>query len=122
MRLIVVASAAFLVACSDETTARDQFANRFTCPAERVTVTPRKDLSAVALAFRPKPAPTDVAADPERLALWNKQQAHHGADYEGKSVFQVSGCNNEIFYICGQLRVSVGRTQHGCMPAVYPPN
>jgi hypothetical protein len=119
---IVVAAAASVVACrSDETIAREQFASRFTCPEERITVTPRKDLTSVDLTFRPQPPPSDVAADPGRLELWNKDQARRAAEYEGKSVVEARGCGHELLFICGQMRVSVGATRYLCMSATYPP-
>jgi hypothetical protein len=105
---------------SDETIARDHFASDFTCPNERVTVTARKDLAAVDLAVRPEAPPKDIAADPGRLAIWQKAAAQRAAYYDGKSVIQARGCEHEVFYICGQLRSS-GATRHGCTSAEYPP-
>ena len=119
---LALIAAVCLVACrSDETIARDLFAARFTCPNERITVAPRKDLRAVDLAIRPEDPPKDIAADPGRLALWQQEQARRAADYDGKSVMQARGCDHEVFYICGQLRVSVGATRYGCSGASYPP-
>jgi len=119
---LALIAAVMLVACnSDETMARESFARQFTCPNERITVTPRKDLVAVDLTFRPEAPPKDIAADPGRLAIWQKEEARRAAEYEGKSVIQARGCEHEVFYICGQLRVSVGATRPGCRNAPYPP-
>ena len=118
----VIAATAFLVSgCNAKTFARDQFGSRYTCPDERITTTLRKDLSAVDLAFRPEPPPRDVAADPGRLELWKEKQARGAEEWDGKSVVQVRGCGHEVFFICGQLRVSVGATRYGCRDASYPP-
>jgi hypothetical protein len=105
---VVSVAVVSLVACrSAETVARERFESLFMCPEDRITVTSRKDLNSLELAFRRKPAPSDVAADPGRLELWNQEQAR--------------GCGKEVFFICGQLRVSVGATQYGCTTATYPP-
>jgi hypothetical protein len=119
---IVIAATSVRVACrSDETNARDQFASRFTCPAERITVTLRKDLTAVDLEYRTEAPPSEVAADPRRLELWKKEQARTAAEYDGMSVVQARGCDHELFFVCGQLRVGVGTTRYGCRDASYPP-
>jgi hypothetical protein len=119
---VVSVAVVSLVACrSAETVARERFESLFMCPEDRITVTSRKDLNSLELAFRRKPAPSDVAADPGRLELWNQEQARGAADYEGMSVVQARGCGKEVFLICGQLRVSVGATQYGCTTATYPP-
>ncbi len=114
--------AVFLVGCrSDETIARESFAHEFTCPSERVTVTPRKDLVGADLAVRQEAPPKDIAADPGRLAVWQKEAARRRADYDGTSVIQARGCEHELLYVCGDLRVSVGATRHTCQRASYPP-
>lgn len=120
--LVPVVAAVLLVGCrSNETMAKESFGRRFTCPEDRITATPRTDLKAVDLAFRPEVPPATVAADPARLALWQKEQAATASEYDGDAVLQARGCNAEILYICGDLRVSVGATRPGCMDAQYPP-
>ena len=106
---------------SNETMARESFAHSFTCPEDRITVTPRKDLAAVDLALRPATPPAEIAADPGRLALWKAEAARGAADYEHDAVLQARGCGHEVFYLCGDLRVSVGATRSGCMSAPFPP-
>jgi hypothetical protein len=115
-------TSAVLVACSDKSIARDDFERSFTCPTDRLTVTGRNDLKPRDLAIRQEVPPKDIAADPERLALWKKTEASRTSEYDGNNVVQVQGCSHEVFYICGDLRVSVGATRHGCMRAPYPPN
>lgn len=111
-----------LVGCrSDETIVKQNFATRFTCPEERVSVAKRKDLDSIELAFRAEPAPTDVSADPERLNLWKKEQARQANHFADKAVMQAKGCGHEVFYICGQLYVAVGTTRYLCVAASYPP-
>lgn len=119
---VALFGALFLVGCrSDETIARESFAHEFSCPNERITVTPRKDLVGADLAIRQEAAPKDIAADPGRLDIWQKEAARRRADYDGSSVIQVRGCEKELLYICGDLRVSVGATRHVCQRASYPP-
>src|SRR4051794_13412217 len=104
----------FLVGCrNDETMARERFTELFTCPEDRITVTPRKDLAAVDLVIRPAAPPPEIAADAERLALWKEKAAHDAADYEHDTVVEARGCGHEVVYICGDLRVSVGATRKG---------
>jgi hypothetical protein len=122
MRNLVAVFAVIIVGCSDKSIARDNFERTFTCPADRLTVTPRKDLVARDLATQPATPPPDVAADPGRLELWKKKEASRTSDYDGDSVVQVQGCSHEVFYVCGDLRVSAGATRHGCMAATYPPD
>lgn len=116
------ASVLALIGCrTDETIAREMFGGRFSCPEDRITVTPRKDLRAVDVAFRAKPAPSDVAADPARLALWNKDQEREAADFAKLTVVEVKGCEHDLLFACGNLHVTVGSTRHSCMDAPYPP-
>ena len=120
--VLPVTSVLALAGCrKDETIAREMFAGRFTCPEDRLTVTTRKDLRAVDVAFRAKPAPSDVSADPARLASWNKEQAREAADFASFTVVEVKGCEHDVLFACGDLRVTVGSTRHGCMDAPYAP-
>jgi hypothetical protein len=120
---IALVSITLLVACrSDDSIVKQQFSHRFTCPEDQITTTVRTDLSPVSLMTRAKPPPKDVAADPARLALWNKEQAQDGSEYEGKAVLQARGCNYELYFVCGQLKVGAGTTQYQCRDATYPPS
>lgn len=120
--VLPVASVLALAGCrTDETIAREMFGGRFTCPEDRITTTTRKDLRAVDVAFRAKPAPSDVAADPARLALWNKEQERAAADFASLTVVEVKGCERDLLFACGDLRVTVGSTRHSCMDAPYAP-
>jgi len=112
----------FLIGCrSNETMARENFARAFTCPEDRITVTLHKELAAVDLAVRPAIPPKEIAADPGRLALWKEEAAHGAAEYERDAVVEARGCGHAVFYICGDLRVSVGATRSECMNAPFPP-
>jgi hypothetical protein len=82
--------------------ARQEFSNQFTCPASSITVTERSDLDADEIEHGPPPKPPpEVAADPVRLDLWNKQ---HQPIHTGHTIYQAEGCNHEVFYSCGRSK------------------
>jgi hypothetical protein len=65
-------------------------------------VTERADLDADDLMWGPPPKPPpEVAADPIRLDLWNKQHQHTPS---GHVVYQAAGCDHEVFYSCGRSK------------------
>lgn len=102
-------------------TAQEDFTRAYSCPKERVTATPRPDLSAYDLAVGPNKPPPDVAADPGRLAEWKKQQADVAAGYRGEVVIQVSGCGHEAYDLCSLGHGSNGQIVPACSTAQYPP-
>jgi hypothetical protein len=81
--------------------ARSQFASDNSCPADRVTASLRPDIPAHALRRREAPPP-EVAADRERLAYFNAQQAKldQEIDDEGYEVFEVHGCGQRSRLAC----------------------
>jgi hypothetical protein len=89
------------------TKAQETFTKDFSCPKERVIVTPRPDLTRYDLDHRTADTPPkEVAADPGRLAEWKK--SHGRPDCGGPitdgncdPVFQVKGCDHEETYTCG---------------------
>ncbi len=96
-----------LAACqSHESAAREQFAEKYSCPAERVSVSPRKDLlwNEVSPLHDAGAPPEEVRKDPGRLAKWNADRqkekdvwAKRAEDWE---VFQVEGCDHEMLAGC----------------------
>jgi hypothetical protein len=64
------------------TSVRAEFSLAFTCPPERMTVTP---------IFIP--VPPEVARDPARFALWRRNAASN-------QLFDVSGCNQKTRVVC----------------------
>jgi hypothetical protein len=118
---LLLSIVALVSGCSDSGLAKETFAASQVCPEERVTATVRKDLDPIDLMTRPEKPPPEIAADVQRLELWNQQRKSRSSDWEGKAVVQVRGCDVEKFYVCGQLRVSVGATRRGCATAAFPP-
>lgn len=86
------------------TGAQEHFAKEFSCPLNRVEVTKRSDLR-ISNYFPKLPTgepPSEVAADPERLAKWIVDQASHslGAIDENMDVYRVVGCDHEVIMGC----------------------
>lgn len=86
--------------------ARGVYAKSFTCPGERVTVTPRPDIPPHTLIGHgadgtdPKPPP-DVAADPGRLAMWQAQMAQKWAEVDKLGPpYEVEGCGKKAMLVC----------------------
>jgi len=81
--------------------AKDKFVSEMTCPADRVTATRRKDLSARDLApkYTPPTQPSDVASDPARLDLWNSQHPAPRIN-DGLQVIELEGCGHHVLWAC----------------------
>lgn len=111
--LLLIAGCASL-----EDGARDHFVTALSCPADRVLVKARPDLGYGDLlpALAASKPPDEVAADPERLALWKEQQtsalatrrANADATYD---VFEVSGCGRTVRLGCRHPQDTRGRTE-----------
>ena len=84
------------VAVLDEAKARETFSKEFTCPADRIQITP----AAPEPASGAEPSP-EIANDPARLKLWQSQ--HDLEDQTAKktwSYFAVEGCEHTARYRC----------------------
>ena len=90
--------------------ARSLFSATHTCPAEGVTVQPRPDVpqhSLLTAQRSAKPIPPEVAANPERLALWNKMHPSADADLDrAGTTYEVSGCGHTTLYVCDHPSVA----------------
>jgi hypothetical protein len=91
------------------------FSKERICPVTRVHAHERPDLLPSQV-DEPAVPPDEVAADPERLAMWrarvnrvNKANAARNAKYR---VFEVVGCNYHEFFRCHPSRYWDGR----CVP------
>jgi hypothetical protein len=78
--------------------ARSQFSIALSCPESRVTTTPAD------------PLPREIAADPERLAVY---RANHAANR--REVFDVEGCDRHLRIACDGLATHVF-----CVPDLPP--
>lgn len=117
LRTSALLSMVCLLGCkSDETIARDELARQYACARSQITVTARKDLSAVDLMYRrPGDAPNEiVVVDPAKLAA-EREEAEK--EYAEARVMQARGCDREVFYVCATW----GSGIHGCVSARYPP-
>ncbi len=102
--------------------AKEHFAQEFSCPMERIEVRKRDDLqpSEVSLGGQAKP-PAEVAKDPERLAVWKKDQQKYADDMNDRmTVFELRGCGHRVLYSCARAAKSNGGNGIGCFPGDYP--
>jgi hypothetical protein len=99
------------VACTSfPTQAKEDFAKKFSCPEEQVTVKDRKDLNADDVLERDrKPrkkdvAPPEIASDPARLAKWTKDrddaEAARRSFHSSYDVLEVAGCGHKNLVVC----------------------
>ncbi len=77
------------------------FSRVFFCPVDRIVATP----------ITPAAPPPDVAADPQRLTLW---QASHAET----SHVVVEGCGQRLTYTCQLQPRQLGRYDSWCLPAM----
>jgi hypothetical protein len=84
--------------------ARNTFMKDKTCPLERVTSTQHTPVIAA--------APSDIAADPERMRLWTQT---HAAQIAGHTFMTATGCGSEVVYDC--QKPSGPRAIPVCAPA-----
>jgi hypothetical protein len=91
-----------------ESGALEAFARLFSCPEDRVTVTPRNDIDPVAL-LGSEPISDDKAAeevrrDPGRLAKWRQdREADRRTETKEHSryrAFEVAGCDHSVLMLC----------------------
>jgi hypothetical protein len=80
--------------------ARKGFKYTFYCPDDRIQARRREDLRP-SDARRRERAAADVAADPERLRMWRREQREDSAQEDSRSeIYEVSGCGHEELYEC----------------------
>lgn len=89
--------------------AEEKFSNEYTCPKGRLEVRARQDLRRSSFEFgasQAATAPAEVAADPERLALWHKQHpAHDATQYDDlDDIEEVRGCGKQAFFACHRMQ------------------
>lgn len=78
--------------------AQRQFSRENMCPKERVTVVAQKGRP-VSL----DTPPDDIRSDPERLALWNRQQQKVLRAINDNTYFVVTGCGLSATYFCNHV-------------------
>jgi len=108
--------------------AREEFSRRYSCPEDRVEVRRRADVKAYDLVFSrlaPARPPDDVAADPARLAVWEKDEREKRETWNSSwAVFEARGCGHESLQSCSHPSAMGGGTDLaavGCVEGEYPP-
>jgi hypothetical protein len=101
-RSVLALAPALLAACSLSGGARDAFSRAKSCPADQVAVVARPDYRVPMPPDSPPPA--DIAAAPDRLAMWQQQHTKQRAAIErgcGADFFEVTGCGQRAILCCG---------------------
>ena len=109
----VMMACAVLAGCSNDPgeAALLGFSQAYTCPASRVAITPVTDVGMPELMLGPDLGITaEVRDDPERLALWKKQNASMLKLFGYYEVFHAEGCGHAVDYGCRCPRF--GQTSH----------
>lgn len=89
--------------------AREEFERQFSCPKERVTVTPRPDIDAYVRLFGAPQPTAEVAGDAGRLAVWRaEQQRVHARFRSSSTLFELRGCEHHVLYACAHPSSSDG--------------
>ena len=78
------------------------FTQSQTCPADRVSVTPRPDLPPhTILARHHGEPPPEIAADPARMQLWLDRHGENLALIDSTwKTFELRGCDVQALYVC----------------------
>jgi hypothetical protein len=121
---VVCLAAAGCWSPSDEV--REDFSRELSCPKGSIQVRTRADVDAYDLTHDSRKPPADVAANPQRLAVWQSNQerdreysrSHYG-------VLEAKGCGSESLYEC-VTTTSTGKSSHGntgwgCSKYAYKP-
>lgn len=102
------AGAMVLGGCGYASMVRKDFVRTYACPEERTVVVARDDLRApLATPITPAQPPPEVAADPERMRLWqarvDAERQASIAKSDERTVYEARGCNEQLFYQCGLM-------------------
>jgi hypothetical protein len=83
---------------------KDEFSKQFTCPINRIDSKERPDLHWSDLETASKP-PKDIAADPDRLRMWQEKNAQSKA-YEDSNytILELTGCGKHLLYGCRRIK------------------
>jgi hypothetical protein len=107
--------------------AKEGFSHRYSCPQERVQVRRRADVRPYDVAFGrlgPATPPDEVAADPGRKALWEKDEREKRRRWNSSfEVYEVRGCGHQVIQTCAHPVDLDGGTLVGqvdCTEGEYP--
>jgi hypothetical protein len=117
---LVFFSALSLVACGQLSNgARQYFVDKYSCPADRVTLTEirnAKPSEVFAADWREATAPEEVVGDPGRVAQWRATEDARRKSWESwinsSRLFKLSRCGHQLVLACRQpgQRSSPGAT------------
>lgn len=102
--LLTLATAMAVTGCraDKDKTARETFAKDRSCPLDAVRATVQPGVSSYDLTFGKPTPPAEAASDPQRLALWQADQARERAGWDAKvTVYLLVGCKETKYYGCG---------------------
>jgi hypothetical protein len=87
--------------------ARQYFTDKYSCPADRVTLAEMRDAKpseVMAADWRAATPPDDVAGDPGRLAQWRAKEDDRRRSWESwintSRLFELSGCGHRLVLAC----------------------
>ncbi len=120
-RLGTLVAAVGQVACQSLSDgAKETFSKSFTCPIDRVEVRARPELHPSDW-FKPRKPPTDIAADPERLKMWQAEQDKLRTVWDPyHSIYEARGCGHQSLFECGKAGRGSSRSW-SCSERTYPP-
>jgi hypothetical protein len=120
-----VAMMLVLAACKSGAmdSAKEKFSQKYSCPEDSVEARVREDVTPTQLHNKKKDVPpAEVAADPKRLALWQKQQSDREARDDNDHVVEARGCRHQEIYSCGYASQHANTSSPWlCMQYDYPP-
>ena len=107
-RLLVLLGALSLAACGQLSKgARQYFTDKYSCPADRVTLAEMhgaKPSDVFAADWRAATPPDEVQDDPGRLAQWRATEEERRRDWESwinsSRLFEASGCGHRVVLAC----------------------
>jgi|SRR5215469_10719983 len=107
-RFLVLVSVPWLAACGQLAQgARQDFIDKYSCPADRVTVAEIRGVKpsqVFAADWRAATPPDEVASDPGRLAQWRAGEDERRKNWEwwinSSRLFQLSGCGHSLVLAC----------------------
>jgi hypothetical protein len=100
---------------------REEFSRQLTCPLERVEARARPELHVSDLREERSTPPKDVAADPERMKMWQQKQDEDRKWRDNRDeIFEVRGCGHQLLMACH--RYNKGQGGFVCTKYDYPAN
>jgi hypothetical protein len=110
MKTTALSAAVLLSGCATldlGTGAKHIFSREMFCPEGRVTVQPKPDTAPHVLLGVPEAPPPEVAADPERLKLWQQRVDDQAqALDDSAATYELDGCGAQALYVCDHPRIS----------------